>query len=340
MSGLKTAATLAATLAALCPLAAQAAPARLAYNEDASSLPSLKNQAATLATVASDSFDVSLTGQVSGAIPVVLRSIAGAHGIVLLPVVSNYGTGGFSAKIAEAVLPAGPAQDRAITGLLKLAGGNLAGINLDFENVPHRLRADYTAFVGRLAAGLHAAGKTLVLSLPATTSGDPSESWTGAFDYAALGRHADTLQVMTYDENGPWGSPGPVAGLDWVTACLAYAHSVVPAPKISLGMPAYGYDWNLTAHSGVTVGWKAIPALLARTQAQPKWDAAASSPWFRYTATNGSAHVVWYENARSTGLKARLAAQGQVASVSVWVLGLDDESYWRAITAGFAASTR
>lgn len=318
-------------LAAVCPALAQAAPARFAYYEDASSLPSLKAQADHLATVASDSYDVNAAGQVSGSIPTSVRSIGRAHHIMLLPVVSNYGAGGFSAAIAAAVLAPGPARARAIAGLQHLADANLAGINLDFENVPHRLRADYTAFVARLAVVLHAAGKTLVLSVPAATANDPSDGWTGAYDYAALGKLADTIQVMTYDENGPWSAPGPVAGLDWVTACLNYALSAVPAARISLGMPAYGYDWNLAAHTGVQVGWKAVPALLAATGAQPQWDAPTSSPWFGYTATDGAAHVVWYENARSTALKAQLAAKANVASVSVWVLGLDDRAYWRAI---------
>ena len=325
-------------LATLAPLQAQAEPALFSYYEDAASLPSLHAQATTLSIVGSDSYKVSLSGTVSGAMPVPLRSVATRHKIALLAVVSNYAANGFSQGIARAVLAPGAVQDKAIAGLLKLAGGNLVGINLDFENVPHSLRSEYAAFAGRLAAGLHAAGKTLVLSLPATTKDDPADSWTGAFDYAALGQSADTLQVMTYDENGPWGPPGPVAGLDWVTACLTYAESVVPVGKISLGMPAYGYDWNLTAHTGGQVAWNAVPALLASTGAKPQWDAATSSPWFSYTAIDGAAHVVWYENARSTRLKASLAATQHVASVSVWDLGMDDPAYWHAVSAGFLSA--
>ncbi|MEJ0047805.1 MAG: hypothetical protein WDN04_18055 [Rhodospirillales bacterium] len=85
--------------------------------------------------------------------------------------------------------------------------------------MPHKERALYTAFVQRLATVLHAAGRTLVLSVPAKTADDPRDSWAGAYDFAALGGIADVLQVMTYDENGTWGPPGPVSGLDWMSAC-------------------------------------------------------------------------------------------------------------------------
>ena len=52
---------------------------------------------------------------------------------------------------------------------------------------------------------------------------------------------------MTYDQNGSWWTtPGPVAGKEWMRRALQYAVSAVPSTKILMGLPAYGYDWNLT----------------------------------------------------------------------------------------------
>jgi len=293
----------------------------------------MRAESATLSVVPVDQFSVDINGGVHGRMPKNVARLANAHSVALLAVVSNYAGRGFKADIATAVLTPGGVQDRAVAGMVKAAHG-LAGLNLDFEAVPHGERALYTAFATRLAGALHAAGGVLVLSVPAKTEDNPKDSWSGAYDYAALAGVADTLQVMTYDENGPWGPPGPVAGLDWMTACLNYSESVVPAAKISLGFPAYGYDWNLTKGGGDTINWNQIPALLAKTGATPQWDAPSSSPWFSYTATDGSSHVVWYENAQSTTLKAQLATMGNVASVSVWALGLEDPTYWQAVAAG------
>jgi spore germination protein YaaH len=270
-------------------------------------------------------------------VPAGVFATASAHHIALLAVVSNFGKNGFMASIAKAVLTPGTVQTAAINNMVGIAGRGFAGINVDFESVPHTLRPQYTAFAQALATALHKAGSTLVLSLPATTVDNPNDSWTGAYDYAALAKIADTLQVMTYDENGPWGPPGPVAGLDWVTACLAYSQTVVPAAKISLGMPAYGYDWDTTQGTGVQVSYKAIPALLRATGAKAQWNAATSSPWFTYQASNGDAHTVWYENARSIQIKAALASAKNVASVSVYALGFDNAAFWQAVQAGLAA---
>jgi spore germination protein YaaH len=181
---------------------------------------------------------------------------------------------------------------------------------------------------------MRAAGYLTVVSVPAELQDDPTDPWAGAFDFKALGRDADILQLMTYDENGPWGPPGPVAGLNWVEPCAQFAVSVVPASKISLGIPAYGYDWNLTKGTGVQVYWKNIPALIAKVGAVPQWDVASSSPYFSYTAANRASHVVWYENAESIPLKSALAVRYGLAGVSVFALGFEDLTFWEAVSSG------
>jgi len=299
---------------------------------------SLEAEATTLATVAADEFTMNAKGGIKGTLPPIVFQVANQNNIGVLAVVANATHAGFNPAIAEAVLTPGKAQTAAVKNLATLATQGYTGINLDFEAVPNTYRAQYTAFAQVLAASLHGEGKVLMLSLPAISVDDPTDPYTGAYDYAALGAIADTLQVMTYDENGPWGPPGPVAGLDWVTACIGYAESVAPASRISMGMPAYGYDWNLTAGTGTSVDYAAIPKLIAKTGAVPQWDAASSSPWFSYTASDASPHIVWYENAESITLKATYAAQAAAASVYVWVLGAENPAYWQAIMAGFTAA--
>ncbi len=125
--------------------------------------------------------------------------------------------------------------------------------------------------------------------------------------------------------------PGPVAGMDWVEPCVQYAVSVVPSEKISLGIPAYGYDWDLTHGTGVQVFWKNIPALISRTGAIPQWDTASSSPFFTYQASDKSSHVVWYEDTTSIPIKSKLVLSYNLAGVSMFALGFEDQSFWEAV---------
>ena len=307
----------------------------MAYYGDASSLPALKADAATIDQLPTDTFVITASGAIQGTPPRRALAIAHAHGMQTFATVSNYGATDFSTPIVHKFLHSPPAIN-AFIGNAKalLADSDYTGINIDFEAIPAGDRAAYTAFCTQLYKAMHAAGRQVMLSVPAMQKDDPNDDWAGAYHLSVLGKVTDIVQFMTYDENGPWGSPGPVSGLDWVTASIRYAVSVVPAAKVSMGLPAYAYDWNLTAGTGVSVDWKSIPALLDRTSATPQWNAKSASPYFRYTAANGAKHVVWYENARSIAAKSKLVESYNLMGVSVWVLGADDADFWKAIQAG------
>ena len=163
--------------------------------------------------------------------------------------------------------------------------------------------------------GAARAGLKLVISVPPKTSDDPGNTWAYPYDYAALAPHVDHLQVMTYDENGPgWSGPGPVSGLDWMGTYVAYVTSLVPPSKVLIGLPAYAYDWDLTASTpsksvGTSVSWKDVPAILARPSAVTHWDATSSTPYVDYTSSDGHQHEVWYDDAASITPKAALAGK-------------------------------
>lgn len=281
-----------------------------------------------------DTFNTDIHGVVSGAAPSGALDFARSKNMLTFATVSNFGATDFDPKIAHAVLTQTGPRKKALQGMLQIVRANgYSGINLDYESVPHKDRAAYTAFVAALAKEMRAAGYLTVVSVPAELKDDPNNSWTGAFNFKAIGQTADIIQLMTYDENGPWGPPGPVAGKDWTELCIQFAVSVIPSAKISMGLPIYGYDWNLTKGTGAQVAWKDIPALIASTGAIPQWDATSSSPYFNY-AKSGESHVVWYENSVSIPLKSAFAVTYNLAGVSVFALGFDDLNYWKAVHAG------
>ena len=313
---------------------ASAAPAAMVYWENSSSNKSFAVEIGQIQQLATDTWSVDATGKLTGVAPTAELKFAAKHHIQSFATISNFGITDFDPAIVHAILTNPLARSKMFAGMSSVATINgYDGINIDFESVSPADRGLFTKFVNVASAYLHARGKYLVLSVPAMLQNDPTDSWTGAYDLAALSRAVDIVQYMTYDENGPWGTPGPVAGLDWVSAAAHYAISVVPPAKISLGVPAYGYDWNLTAGTGSQVPWNQIPALLSTNQAAPLWDAASSSPYFNYTL-GGDQHVVWYENYTSIERKAALASAMKLAGVSVYALGYEDPNFWAALKQG------
>lgn len=161
------------------------------------------------------------------------------------------------------------------------------GFDLDLEGIDANDRAAYTRFVARLGAALRERGKILHLAIPAKTR-DVTTGWAGAYDYAALGQHADRITIMTYGYHGSFGGPGSIAPYDWVDQVIAFATSQIPPEKVLVGIAFYGYDWNVTS------GWPTRALLYSqaqwlaeRYQVPIRFDPATQTATFRYQAPAG-----------------------------------------------------
>lgn len=308
------------------------------YTGSPESFAALQEHAARINVLSSDVFAVEPDGGISGKDVRDAAGFAAAQGIQTYACVSNYNAhpavDDFDPRLAQAAVVTH--RQETLAALMELArDAQYAGINLDFENLAfsddiRRDRRDFTAFVTELAQRLHAAGKRLIVSVPAKTEDSPEDEWSYPFDMAALGREADYLQLMTYDQHGPWSDAGPVAGADWVEACLRYAVSRVAARKLLIGLPAYGYDWNLDSGGAEYFGWKALNARLDLPGARVDRDEESGSPYVKYISA-GQRHVAWYEDAQSLRLKTGMARNYALGGVSIWALGTEDAAFWRAV---------
>jgi spore germination protein YaaH len=297
--------------------------------------------------VSTDVFAVQSDGSITGGDGLGALAYDTAHGIDTFACISNYSNslGDFDPALAHSAMVTHEAA--LVSNAVKLAAAGYRGINVDFESLAYSTnvaddRAAYSAFIADLGKQLHAKGLQLVISVPAKTADSPTDTWSYPYDFAALGPNVDDVQLMTYDENGPgWSGPGPVSGADWVEASIVYGASVLAPSKILIGLPAYGYDWDLTASTpskgtyvGTSVAWKDVAALLAAPGAATHWDTKSSSPYADYTAGDGHAHEVWYEDATSIETKTALVAKHQLGGLSMWALGDEDLAFWQAVLAG------
>jgi spore germination protein len=299
----------------------------LAYYFLEESYPRLVEVAHRLTQVSFDNFGIDNRGNVRGSItPSEALPFAKNKSLEAYLTVSNYGPNDFNGPRIHAVLRTQKSRNRLINQLLaRTIQKNFDGVNIDFEAIPAKDRSRFTSFIKTLANRLHAKSRKLVISVPAIASDIPSDSWSGAFDYAALGEAADLIQIMTYDEHGPWGSPGPIASLPWVQECINYAATVIPVEKISMGIPAYAYAWNTVNHKGYEVGWNEISEKIGANT--PLWDEEASSP-YAYFMVAGQQHVIWFENRASLRLKMDFARQTGIKGVSIWALYQDNADFW------------
>ncbi len=113
-----------------------------------------------------------------------------------------------------------------------------------------------------------------------------------------------------------------VAPLPNVRAVLDYAVTEIPAEKILLGVPNYGYDWPLPYRQGVTraesLSNEEAVRRAIRYGAEIQFDESAQAPWYRYTAPDSVVHEVWFEDARAQAAKLRLAAEYGFLGMGYW----------------------
>lgn len=133
------------------------------------------------------------------------------------------------------------------------------------------------------------------------------------------------------------GPPMAVAPLPNVRQVLDYAVTEIPRGKIYLGIPNYGYDWPLPFRQGETrarsISNQEAVELAVRYGAEISFDRTAQSPWFEYTAPDGTPHVVWFEDARSMSAKLRLISGYGLYGAGYWNLMRPYPQGWAVLNA-------
>jgi len=206
------------------------------------------------------------------------------------------------------------------------------GVNLDFEGMDAADRYVYDFFLIELAAKLKPKGYMLTIDVPAKASESLTNSWAGAFDYAEIGKYCDRVMIMTYDEHWSTSHPGPVSSVQLCDRVLEYATSVIPAEKIYMGLPFYGYDWPAKGRATSRL-YSRTSQILEQTEAKLNWDRDAKTPWFVYTDSNGAKRTTYFENGRSIAAKLVIAHKWNIGGICIWSLGNEDPAMWDAIRA-------
>ena len=114
---------------------------------------------------------------------------------------------------------------------------NLDGVDVDLEW--SAITSGYTGFVISLSDSLHTAGKIMTSALP------------GTYRYPevtdAVLQANDFINLMAYDETGPWNpnKPGQHSSYDFAVRSINFwKNRGVPGDKLTLGVPFYGYNFG------------------------------------------------------------------------------------------------
>jgi len=244
----------------------------------------------------------------------------------------------FSRKLAVTIMATSQSRRRHVDVLVKLVvDKGFDGIDLDWEELAPADREPFSRFVEELAGALHRQHRFLSVAVYAKTSEPGTWGPQKADDYARLGTVADELKLMTYGYSGPWSKAGPQAPTRWLDRVLTFAERHVPAAKISMGVPFFGFDWHDGHASAVTA--RNAAAAAARYHATVTRDPASQEAVLRYSDARGILHVLYFQDARAVAAKmASLQVHHpHLGGVAFWVMGQETPQMWKTIQRGLSA---
>ena len=202
----------------------------------------------------------------------------------------------------------------------------LAGVTIDFEEVPPGLESGVVRFVRDLGIVLHRRGA--IVSQALAVGGDTGELRR----YAAVN---DRVFLMLYDEHYGTGDPGPVASQGWYQREAERALAAMPPRKAILTIGAYGYDWSdaVPAVPGEERTFQDVMRDARSHGAQVRFDSVSMNPWMAFTDPDSTDHVVWFLDGVTANNEAAIGRALGAGGRAIWRRGAEDPSLWGAIGA-------
>ena len=312
-------------------------------------LQQIKAQANHIDIIAPQIYELDENGAISGTIDQNLLSIAQDNHLKIIPLIMNPD---FNKDKFHRFLSNKLAQEKAIStmaALCKQYGFN--GLQFDFENIDVSDKDAFINFYQATAKQLHALNFSISIAVVPraydTALTDYEKwyftNWSGVYDYQVLGESSDFMSVMSYDQHTNLTTPGPLAAIDWVERVIQSLLTVVPANKISLGVPDYSGYWSTGKldPGGIPekytyrskerqISYSMVLDILKQANQSTIWQEQWQSSYAMFS-NRDKIEYLFVEDAPAFQAKLDLAKRYQLRGISVWKFGLEDPAIWELL---------
>ena len=220
------------------------------------------------------------------------------------------------------------ARQNIISQLIQAAQDvGMDGINVDFESLSEDVGTHFLEFLRELSIECHK--NNLVLSV----DNPVPEDFTSHYDRAEQGRVVDYVIIMGYDEHYVGSEAGSVASLPWVEQGVQDTLKEVPAKRVINAIPFYTRLWKTTGGNVTSeaIGMDQAQQTIADNNVETYWDKTTSQNYGKYDIDN-STYQIWLEDAQSVAEKVKLVSKYDLAGVSAWKLGFENNGIWQVIS--------
>ena len=210
---------------------------------------------------------------------------------------------------------------------------NLDGINIDFEYMHDEDKDLFSRFIIELKPRLNEIGAVLSVDV---TAPDGSEEWSMCYDRYTIGKVADYIVFMAYDQYGQYSNKaGTTAGYNWVKANLEkfVGQEGVDSSKIVLGIPFFSRVWEEKDGELVSkepINMNKIQNIVPEN-ASKTWDDDLKQYYIEFEK-DGITYKIWAEDEDSIKAKLSLIDEYNLAGAAYWMKDMETDSIWSVIS--------
>jgi spore germination protein YaaH len=219
-----------------------------------------------------------------------------------------------------------PIRNKIITNIVEQAK-QFDGVQIDFESINS---ADGTAFFNFLIDLKKALPPEKILSVAVRARWKEymQKHPNDAFNYPMIGKIADRIIIMAYDEHYSSSKPGPIASTPWCKKIYSHALETLPPEKIIMGIPFYGRSWQ--SPTSFAHAYK-NNAILDEIKQRNIVSIHSSKNGANYTFNESVQVTVFYETIQSLEAKIRLYSSTPIRGIAFWRLGQEPDQFWEKL---------
>lgn len=261
--------------------------------------------------------------------------------IMLVSTLSFQGVG--SVEAAYNILYNEDITDKYIGNIIDiLRRKGLYGVSFIFSYITTLNEDVYNRLIEKVTKRINREGFSVITSIPPMTKIETNLITFERIDYSQIGKQANQIVVMNYSWGHNPGPPMPAASLFMLRLFVDYLVTQIPSDKMIIGLPLFGYGWQLPYIIGVTeanaLTYESAINLALDTGSEIKFDEASQNPYYQfivYRAGIPIEYMVWFVDVRSIAALTDLVTEYNFPGIAVWNIMTFFQQMWLYINSQY-----
>lgn len=265
--------------------------------------------------------------------------------IMLVSTLSFLGIG--SAEAAYNILYNEDITDKYIENIIEiLRRKGLYGVSFIFSYLTSLNEDVYNRLTEKATKRLNSEGFSVIVSIPPMTEIEANLITFDKINYTRIGDYANQIVIMNYSWGHNPGPPMPAASIFMLRLFVDYVITQVPSDKMVIGVPLFGYAWQLPYIIGVTeanaLTFESAINLALDTGSEIKFDEISQNPYFEFTVYRAGVpiqYVVWFVDVRSVDAHLGMVTENHFPGIAVWNIMTYFQQMWLLINSQYEIET-